>query len=117
MTKRTQLHMPLEIHPLMKNSNDFHAIFYENVKKSSVCISSLRPKFPNNPDSKRQRSQESAEVGDGLGGFKTCDSPKPRHDKDGRQEIQTLATHGKQGGLPGVADVLEQHIGSSAKPH
>ena len=30
--------MPLEIHPLTKNSNDFHAIFYENVKIKCLYI-------------------------------------------------------------------------------
>ena len=77
----------------------------------------LRAKFPANPNSKRQRSQKGANIGDGLRGFEACDAPKPRHDKDRREEIQALTAHREQGGLPCVADVLEQHVGRSAHTH
>ena len=74
----------------------------------------LRAKFPKNPNSKRQRSQKGANVGDGLRRFETRDANQPRHDKDRGQEIQALAAHREQGGLPSVADVLKQHVGTSA---
>ena len=50
-------------------------------------------------------------------GLKARDAPKPRHEEDCRQEIQSLSAHREQRGLPGVADVLEQHVGGGAHAH